>query len=271
MTDDAVPRPALDRVLLASAAPWRVEVVDAAPSTNAAVLLRARAGEEPGLVLVAEHQTAGRGRLDRQWVTPPRAALTFSALVGPGVPPERWPWLPLLTGLAVAEGVQAAGGPVCGLKWPNDVQYDGRKVAGLLAEMVEGPSGPRAVLGVGINVSTAAEELPLATATSLAIEGFAVDRSALLVAVLERLSARLESWTAVGGDPTAGGAGGLLSDYERRCVTLGQRVRVHLPRGALLEGEASAVGGDGALVVTASGVPHAVSAGDVVHVRPGTG
>ncbi len=114
-----------------------MEVVDEAPSTNALVVDRARRGEGHGLVVVAEHQTAGRGRLDRTWTTPARAALTLSLLVTPDeVPVARWPWLPLLTGLAVVEGVRRAGGPEVTLKWPNDVLLDGLKVGGILVERV---------------------------------------------------------------------------------------------------------------------------------------
>ncbi|MDX6302770.1 MAG: BirA family transcriptional regulator, partial [Nocardioidaceae bacterium] len=112
----------MDRAALATwpgAGRWRVEVLEESPSTNAALASRARAGEAPGLVLVAEHQTAGRGRLDRAWVTPPRAALTFSLLVSPvEVPLPRWPWLPLLTGVAVVDGVREATGVETSLKWP---------------------------------------------------------------------------------------------------------------------------------------------------------
>jgi len=101
MTPSPAPRPPLDLDRLATPAGWRVEVVESAPSTNAAVAERARAGEEPGLVLVTEHQTAGRGRLDRAWETPPRSSLTFSVVAGPDKQEASWPWLPLLTGYAV--------------------------------------------------------------------------------------------------------------------------------------------------------------------------
>ena len=119
-------------------------------------------------MVVAEHQTAGRGRLDRSWETPPRAALTFSVLLRPSVGPEQWPWLPLLTGYAVGTALRDAGFDA-GVKWPNDVLIGDLKVAGILVERVDTPTGPAAVLGVGLNVSTTAEELPVPTATSLAL------------------------------------------------------------------------------------------------------
>jgi BirA family transcriptional regulator, biotin operon repressor / biotin---[acetyl-CoA-carboxylase] ligase len=270
VTDAAASRPPLDldRLTGTPTAPWRtVEVVAATASTNADVSVRARQGEPEGLVLVAEHQTAGRGRLDRGWETPARAALTFSVLLRPGVPDQRWPWLPLLAGLAAVEGIGDAGGPACGLKWPNDVQHEGLKVAGILVERLETPQGPAAVLGLGLNVSTSPEELPVPTATSLAAAGAPeLDRTSLLLSLLAALGRRYDAWRRSAGDPAAG----VLEDYRRRCVTVGQPVRVHLPAGAVLEGTAVGVDREGALVVQSGGRRVAVSAGDVVHVRPRT-
>lgn len=259
-------RPSLDLSrLTAGTLPWaRVEVVDEAPSTNALLAERARAGAVEGVVVVAEHQTAGRGRLDRTWTTPPRAALTFSVLLRPKVPDLAWSWLPLLTGVAVVEGIAAAGGPRCGLKWPNDVMYGGRKLAGLLAERVSTPDGAAAVLGIGLNVSTRSEELPVETATSLQLAGMQrPDRTSLLVAVLEALGTRYLTWAAAGGDP-----GPLLADYRARCTTVGQDVVVSLPSGAALTGRAAGIDATGALVVDSPEGRVTISAGDVVHVRP---
>lgn len=258
-------RPSLDQSSLAAGAPaWTtVEVVAEAPSTNALVAERARAGAAEGLVVVAEHQTAGRGRLDRRWETPPRAALTFSVLLRPdSVPAERWPLLPLAVGVAVVDALREYAVTGCSLKWPNDVMCDGRKLGGLLVERVDGPAGAAAVVGVGLNVSTLRAELPVETATSLALEGVAdLDRGRLLVSVLHRLGERVSAWRS-------GAVSGLVEDYRARCVTVGQRVRVHLPGGEVREGLASAVEADGALrVETATGVL-VVRSGDVVHVRP---
>ena len=232
---------------------WRVEVVPEVGSTNAVVGARALAGEPAGLVLVAEAQTAGRGRLDRSWVSPPRAGLTLSVLVRPALPPGRWPWLPLLTGLAVATAVrdQAQLGAV--VKWPNDVLVGGRKVCGVLAEV---PEPGAAVLGIGLNVTTRPDELPTPTATSLQLAGaVTTDRDTLLRAVLRSLSEILADLETS------------LADYRERCSTLGQRVRVELPSGAAVEGVAEAVDDDGRLVVDG----RAYGAGDVVHLRPAGG
>ena len=244
MSESPAPRPPLDATRLVAPTGWRIEVEDATPSTNAALGERGRAGEEPGLVLVTEHQTAGRGRLDRVWETPPRSSLTFSVLLRPDVPASSWSWLPLLTGYAV-QAALADRLPDIGLKWPNDVLVD---------------SGEMAVVGVGINVDQSLDELPIALATSVALEtGEPVERTGLLSQVLGSLH----------------GLQGLLDDTEalRRayadvCVTLGRTVDVHLPGGGVRRGEALDIDATGALVVGTDDGALTVAAGDVVHVRP---
>lgn len=229
---------------------WRVEVLPETGSTNAVVAQRARAGEPAGLVAVAEAQTAGRGRLDRSWTSPPRAGLTFSVLLRPDLPPAQWPWLPLWGGLAVAEALRARAGVEAELKWPNDVLVDDRKLCGLLAEV---PTPGALVLGIGLNVTTTAVELPHAQATSLALAGArTTDRDTLLRALLRSL-------TTVLRDPDAARVA-----YRQRCGTVGRRVRVELPAGRSVEGLAEAVDDDGRIVV--DGI--AYGAGDVVHLRP---
>ena len=271
MPSDEPHRPPLDAATLtARAGAWReVEVVDASPSTNAALAGRARDGAAPGLVLVAEHQTAGRGRLDRAWVTPPRAALTFSVLLAPAVPTARWPWLPLLTGLAVAAGVRRSCGVEVGLKWPNDVLVEdgpgAGKVAGILVERVERPEGAVAVLGVGLNVTSTRDELPVDTATSLSLAGVEhPDRTELLLAVLDELGDVVGRWVGAGGDPVASG---LHARYLSACTTTGRDVRVDLPDGGTLSGVATGVDADGRLRVRTPDGERVLGAGDVVHAR----
>lgn len=235
-------------------------MLDRAGSTNAVVADRARGGEPEWLVVVAEHQTAGRGRLERTWESPDRAALTFSVLLRPTVSADRWPWLPLLTGYAVGWALRETGAPAC-LKWPNDVTVQEAKVAGILLERVETPEGPAAVLGIGINVSTTREELPVPTATSLALEGVQADRTELLNRILGVLAEQYDAWQASGGES-------LAAAYQEVCATIGSDVRVQLPSGGTLTGRAEGVDDDGRLLVeSASGIV-AVGAGDVVHVRP---
>jgi len=261
MTADLPARPPLDGDRLTSGPPGlSVEVVESAPSTNALVAERARAGAAEGLVVVAEHQTSGRGRLDRSWETPPRAALTFSVLLRPRVAPTEWPWLPLMTGYAVARALREAGF-AAGVKWPNDVLIGDGKVAGILVERVDTPTGPAAIVGVGINVGTTREELPIEAATSLAIEaGAAPDRTDILLWVLGALREEYDAWEA-------GGAATLHAAYLRSCVTVGRDVQVALPGGGALTGRATGIDPGGRLTVNGPDGEVAVGAGDVVHVR----
>ena len=235
-------------------------------STNSRLLEDARAGVPEGRVLVADHQTAGKGRLDRRWVTPPGSALTFSVLLAPDrVPVGRWPWLPLLVGIAVAEGLRRVTGVEPVLKWPNDVLVGDRKVAGILLERVETPRGDFAVVGVGVNASLTADELPVPTATSLLLEGATTtDRTVVLRELLRSLEALYVQWRADHGDASLG----LHSSYVRRCGTLGRTVRVELPTGEHVRGEAAGIDGDGRLEVRTPDGPRLLGAGDVVHVRP---
>ncbi|MDN4162315.1 biotin--[acetyl-CoA-carboxylase] ligase [Nocardioides abyssi] len=274
MTATSAERPSLDETVLSGLSPdlvpgVSVEVVAQAPSTNALVVERARAGAPEGLVVVTEHQTAGRGRLDRTWETPPRSALTFSVLLRPTAPTRSWPWLPLLAGYAVDKALKAAGFRA-GVKWPNDVLIGDRKVAGILVERIETDQGPCAVVGIGINVGLGADELPVPTATSLAIEadgGAVPDRTALLVDVLASLRESYDAWQA-GGD-LAGMR--LAESYADACVTVGREVRVDLPDGSVLTGMATAIDPSGHLVVAGPERQVAVGAGDVVHVRAADG
>ena len=247
---------------------WRaVEVIDVTGSTNADLLARAAGGEPEGLVLAAEQQTAGRGRLGRAWTSPPRAALTFSVLLRPtGVPRSRLGWLPLLAGVAVAAAVRAVAAVDAQLKWPNDVLVGAAKLGGILAEA----SGEAVVIGIGVNTSTGPAELPppgpgALPATSLLIEGSAADRAGLLAEILAGLERRYRAWSAVSGDPERSG---VRAEYTRLCATLGRRVRVELPGGRVLDGLAGALDADGRLLVSVP--PEAdlpVAAGDIVHLR----
>ena len=257
-------RPPLDPVRLAALAPGlRVEVLEEATSTNAVAAEQARAGAPEGTVVVAEHQSAGRGRLDRVWQVPPRAALTFSLVLRPTAPAAEWPWLPLLTGHVVARALRGAG-YAAGVKWPNDVLIGDAKVAGILVERVETPDGPAAVIGIGLNVSLTAEELPVPSATSLTLAGGAEpDRTEVLVSLLQALDEAYVAWQA--GGPEA--RDHLAASYAAACVTVGREVRVELPGGERLLGRATGVDRQGRLVVEGAAGRTTVGAGDVVHVR----
>ncbi len=252
---------ALREALVASGGFWRdIRVVAETGSTNSDLLAEAERGLAEGAVLAAETQSAGRGRLGRHWVSPPRAALAFSVLLRPkDVPPASRGWVPLLAGVAVALALRGEAGVDAWLKWPNDVQVNGAKLAGILAEQ----AGDAIVVGTGINVSAGREELP-AEATSLALEGARTDRDRLLVGVLRELERWYLAWAGQRGD--ADGCG-LRPEYRRLCGTLGRQVRVSLPGGATVTGAACEVDRVGRLVVRSASGLVPVSAGDVVHVR----
>jgi BirA family biotin operon repressor/biotin-[acetyl-CoA-carboxylase] ligase len=288
---------ALGRLLIRPGSLWRdVRVVSETGSTNVDLAAAAREGAPEGTVMVAEEQTAGRGRLDRRWAAPPRAGLTFSILLRPAVPVARQGWIPLLTGVAVASALRRMtarahagdfGDPTgetvvdARLKWPNDILVGERKLAGILAERVN----DGVVVGVGLNVSLRPEELPVPTATSLTIENAAfTDREPLLRAILRELEAWYGAWQAVDASPDEDGPGGypdvaglpegrpagLRGAYRALCATLGRTVRVDLPGGTAVEGTAADIDPAGRLLVRTAGGEEALSAGDVLHVRRGT-
>ena len=282
--------------LVTSGRPWRgVEFHPALGSTNTRLreLLSGSApttggyavggaDDDPGLwwVVLTDHQTGGRGRLGRAWTVPDRASLAVSVAV-PVADPVAAGWMPLLAGLALSRAVRRVTEPAGHaltprLKWPNDVLLadDGdRKLSGILCELVTAGRGQAVVIGTGVNIDQTRTELPVDTATSLALAGARVRREDLLVAYLDELEAVLGG-AGVAVDPdrsTAGGAAGVRTAYRQACSTIGLEVRVHLPTGDAVEGTAVAVDDDGALVVrTARGV-RTFAAGDVVHVRPATG
>ncbi|WP_223776405.1 biotin--[acetyl-CoA-carboxylase] ligase [Streptomyces sp. 135] len=264
----------LRRTLLREGGLWSsLDVVPRTGSTNTDLVARADDLAE-GAVLVAEEQSAARGRLDRQWSAPARSGLFFSVLLKPAeVPVERWCWLPLLTGVAVATGLSRVAGVDTALKWPNDllvtVGDEERKAGGILAERAgsAGGSGAGVVIGIGLNVTLREDELPVPTAGSLALAGAATtDRDPLLRAVLRSLEQWYGVWRGAGGDPSASR---LQEAYAAGCATLGRRVRAELPGDRAIVGEAVAVDGDGRLVLaTEEGVQEPVGAGDIIHLRP---
>ena len=241
--------------------------VEQTGSTNADLLALAWEGGEHGLVLVADHQSAGRGRLGRTWSTPPGGALLCSVLLHP--PPAAvvhgGVWAMALAARAAVRDVAGRAGEAAEIKWPNDVMVGDRKLAGILAEAVIAPGQAGAidaiVVGIGLNVGWAAAppEVAARAVTLEELSGHPIDRGALLRSLLCELAPLLALWA---GDPDA-----LAARYRADLATLGRTVRVTLPDREE-EGEAVDLTADGALVVMTAGGPVTVSAGDVVHLRP---
>jgi BirA family biotin operon repressor/biotin-[acetyl-CoA-carboxylase] ligase len=253
--------------LLAGASSWHtIDLVAETGSTNADLIARAVGGEDvDGEVLIAEHQTAGRGRNGRSWSGVPGAQITMSVGVNAdGIPPAAWGWLPLVAGLSVLNAVDGSGVRV-GLKWPNDVlaspPAEG-KVAGILAE-VASPK-PMVVIGIGMNVSLNANELPDPRATSLAmLGGRATNREDLILDLLNGLARHV-----AGLRSTHGAGAGLIAEYTARSLTIGSRVRATLPGDRQVVGEALSIDEQGRLRIDTGSEVVVVSAGDIVHLRP---
>jgi BirA family biotin operon repressor/biotin-[acetyl-CoA-carboxylase] ligase len=180
--------------------------------------------------------------------------------VRPAVRPAALPLLPLLTGTAVVEAVRAVGRVESRLKWPNDVLVGDRKMGGVL---VERTGDGAVVIGLGLNVTTRSDELPVPTATSLAIEGGRTDRESLVKEVLRAFARRYDTYVKAQGAPES-----VLPAYREICETINRRVTVHVPGGEPVTGLAVAVDDGGLLVVRDDdGRERAWSAGDVIHVR----
>jgi len=256
-----------------------VRFVGGTGSTNADLLLEARAGAPEGLVLVADHQTAGRGRRGRSWLAPAGSALLASVLLRPQRAGGATALLSPATALAVRDACAAAGADVH-LKWPNDVIATApreAKLAGVLAELQAGPDGEVAVVaGFGVNLrsqaalasavaaDTATEPgsgfAPLPPVALDAITEHAPHRNELLVSVL----LRLDAWYRRLREPA--GERDLLEEIRRHSATLGRHVRVLTP-GGTVAGRAEDLTADGHLVVVTGAGPTTVTAGDCHHLR----
>jgi BirA family biotin operon repressor/biotin-[acetyl-CoA-carboxylase] ligase len=235
---------------------WR----DRIDSTNAEAARRAKEGAPEGLLVLADVQTAGRGRQGRRWQAPLGTSLMVSVLLRPNAPIDQTTLLPLLVGLVVVEACEAlVPSAQLSLKWPNDLLANGRKCAGILVEV---PTRGGVVAGAGINVDWRSVRRPagLTSTTSLAeVSHGGVDRWRLLQILLEQLDRRYRAWR---DNPR-----GFLPAYRERCVTIGQTVRVEQLDGQVLTGTATGVTDDGALLVDMAGAGVTVRAGDVHHLR----
>jgi BirA family biotin operon repressor/biotin-[acetyl-CoA-carboxylase] ligase len=242
---------------------WEIRRFPEIDSTNTYVLDQARQGAAEGLVAVADHQTAGRGRLDRRWESPPGANLLASVLLRPGCAADDLHLCSGAVALAAADACAEVADVEPFLKWPNDLLVGGSKLAGVLAEAdFDGARLRGVVVGIGINVAWPGP--PEAGGTCLDDAGGTaqpVDKGVLLDLLLEGLARRRPLLDEESGRGT------LTDEVRRRCSTLGQRVRVTLPNEELT-GIASTIDEAGHLVVDTGSDRRLVSAGDVVHLRP---
>ena len=261
----------------------RLEILSECPSTNTELVSRVAAGVELGSpdywpdfgVLVTDNQTNGRGRLGRSWIAPPKQTLAISVVLRPtlrsGEPLElrHYGWFPLIAGLAMTRAVAPlVPAHSVTLKWPNDVLVDGRKVAGLLAELLAGHSA--VVMGAGLNLAIASEQLPTPTSTSLGLNDAIAngDELADLALAAYLTEFRLLYTEFLKSDADAA-ASGIVARLTEHCSTLGQPVRVLLPGGDEITGTAVSIDSTGRLCVkkTSDGEVQAVAAGDVTHLR----
>ncbi len=245
---------------------WDIHRLDEVDSTNTYVRGLARHGASAGLVAVADHQTAGRGRLDRRWESPPGANLLASVLLRPDCDAGDVHLCAGAVALAGADACRTVAGVEPELKWPNDLLLGGAKLAGVLAEAeFSGSRLAAVVVGIGINVAWPGP--PGAGGICLDDVGGRtqpVDRQVLLRHVLDALEPRCALLEEAEGRRI------MAEEVRRRCATLGRRVRVTLATEELT-GLASAIDDAGRLVVESAAGPRAVSAGDVVHLRPDQG
>ena len=239
---------------------WRVETVEEIDSTNVWLATKAREGAGEGLVLRANFQRRGRGRMARTWTAPPNSSLLCSILLRPAVANDQLQVVVWAVALAARAAVERCAGLGPSLKWPNDLLIDGRKVAGILAELVTTPAGPAIVAGIGVNCT--AVDSTVTTATSIAeATGHDVAPATLLEALLVELTSRRPLLDSPEG------LAELRAEYRANLGTLGQAVRVELADG-MMHGVAVDVNETGSLVVASEGRDHVVNVGDVIHLRP---
>lgn len=233
------------------------------PSTNAEAAKRATNGAAEGLCIVAAEQTAGRGRLDRRWVSPKGAGLYLSIILRPRIEQRFWPLIPLMTAVAVNDALNATFNVRTDIKWPNDVLFNEKKLCGILAESVDAPTGRAAVVGIGINLNESSFPIELQeVATSVEAAGVTPNAELMLSSVMESVF----RWYGRLHDPE--GAATMIAEYcARSSYCNGKTIRI-------LEGDESFIGvtcglePDGALRVEREDSSlRIVRAADVEHVR----
>lgn len=255
-----------------------LHVLGEVASTNREALACVQSGERSGTVIVAESQTAGRGRRGRSWHSPAAGNLYCSIIFAPPSPAQGvtpiLPWIPLVAGVAAVTAIRELTGLHAALKWPNDLLLHKKKCGGILCESTQQDHGQVfTIIGVGLNANSDPASFPedlSATSTSLRAEsGLLIDRASLLARLLDRLEEHLACLSS-------GRPGQWREMYVPHCATIGQRVRVEGADGECVEGLARGIGEDGSLTIQIGephredGSPHLIDvrAGDVIHLRP---
>ena len=234
-------------------------------STNTEALMWTKEGAPHGALVVTDHQTAGRGRWSRSWVSAPGALLQFSLVLRPKLQPDELGLLTTALGVACAEGIEDACGLHASIKWPNDVRIGGKKVAGILVEShLAGGDFDAAVAGIGINVGWRADQIPpemkdTATSVSAELAGPPPSRAELLGATLRALEAYVDRFPE--------GREQLLTAAAQRSDVLGSEVTVRFSDGREIQGRAEALNDVGALVVRRPEGPTVVTVGEVEQLR----
>jgi BirA family biotin operon repressor/biotin-[acetyl-CoA-carboxylase] ligase len=233
-----------------------LKFVEQTGSTNADLAI---SGGEDLTVLVAGSQTAGKGRAGREWSSPEGSSLAVSILLKPRF--DNLTWLPLLAGLAMTRAVRRLG-VNASLKWPNDVLVQERKISGVLSELVDGST---VIIGAGVNLTQTQGELPIANATSLALEGVVAELPEALNAYLAEFVSLYKEFSAAGGDAEVS----LRAQVRDVCGTIGQEVRAIMPGDNEVVGKAIDIDATGRLLINVAGenTLYAVGAGDIVHLR----
>ena len=233
---------------------WRVSVVELTGSTQNDLLQLVESNNAlDGQVIATEFQSDGRGRLDRTFEAPAQSALLFSFYIKPRNQRSEWGFIPLIAGLSLVRAITTIDTVMnVSLKWPNDLIINEKKCAGIIAQT----TNEGIVIGIGLNVSMTPNELPVSTATSLAIEGSTItDRNLLLSHLLNTFAELFEAWEE-GSE--------LLDEYASASSTIGKKVRIELPGGENLEATVARISHTGELVLDDG---RHVSAGDVIHLR----
>lgn len=207
----------------------------------------------PKSILLSEYQSAGRGRLDRNFIAPSGSALTFSLYIEPKVEKVYWPFLSLVTGVSIKEALNLLDPSLAiTLKWPNDLMINEKKCGGIITQATD----RGVIVGIGINVDMRKDELPVEIATSLGIEGFHIlDRNQIAASIINYLEIDFQMWEL--GDT-------FLNQYSRASSTIGSKVEITTPDGEKIQALATGISESGALILENG---REITVGDVIHLR----